>query len=129
MNGRPPIGSIAFGTSGPVRWATRVPSPPIRMTTGDISAHDDLRALVVEAEPDLAQSSVGHRNPPVCLVLGVQKEEAATTSSDELPSGGAGGERLVDPAVDLVVQRARRALELHLPLRREQGGKGRQVAG
>src|SRR5579872_2250725 len=108
MNGRPATGSIAFGSAGPVTSAMRVPRPPARIATGSIwrsSGDDELRTLVVEAEAHFMESEGGHGAAYLGLRFGVEQEEAAASSANQLPPRGPSVEPGGDPGVDPLVGR------------------------
>src|SRR6266511_2473120 len=68
------------------------------------SSRDDGRAaVVIEGEAHLGKTELGHGGAEVCLGLGVEQEEAAPSGADELASGGAGGDSLSDPVVNLLM--------------------------
>ena len=91
---------------------------------------DDRRARLIEAmaEADLAQSRFDHRMSQACLVFGIEHQEAATASADELAADGAILAAKRVPVINNGVGCVPRPLFLVFPLGIEQVRETRQVA-
>src|SRR5690242_10032267 len=76
----------------------------------------DFRPFEVEVESDFGQPCFTHGVTQALLLLGVEHQEAAAASPDQLAADGAVVEREVVPLVDLRIRHAARALALVLPM-------------
>src|SRR6266511_1590331 len=98
----------------------RVPRPPARIThwlpIRRSVLDEDLRALVVEVEPDLGEALLRHRRAAQRPVLRAEAAEPTSPGAAELPAKRAVLHRGAVPAVDVLVRHALRALALAEPV-------------